>query len=435
MTKNFQQVARMITDDNLTPGQNTPDGCLCEPTVFYAEDPALFDTGEVCDEHESNSVKVAGYLPDDVLQPIVKWAGGKEKELKYIIPNVPAYDNYYEPFVGGGSVFTGIRANHYYINDFSEELVNLYRNISAENEKFHSYAQEIDAAWKRAHSFFAANKHLKKEYLKYRSSEISKAELEEYIRLFCDNRQKEICDIIGDKLPFDRDVLLQEMYKNLFRKMVRMNDLEHQKNLLPDKDLDDNIETAVKSAVYMCFRDMYNKEAKKDKSTEYYCALFLFIRNYSYSGMFRYNDNGDFNVPYGGIAYNSKSMSKKLQYYKSAALIGKFRKTDIFNDDFEDFLDKVKPTQDDFVFLDPPYDSEFSTYARNEFTRKDHERLADYMINRCSAKWMMIIKNTDFIFDLYNKPGIKIRTFDKEYLVSFMNRNDRKVTHLLITNY
>lgn len=48
---------------------------------------------------------------------------------------------------------------------------------------------------------------------------------------------------------------------------------------------------------------------------------------------------------------------------------------------------------------------------------------------------MMIIKNTDFIYQLYNKEGINIRTFDKEYLVSFMNRNDNKVTHLLITNY
>lgn len=46
---------------------------------------------------------------------------------------------------------------------------------------------------------------------------------------------------------------------------------------------------------------------------------------------------------------------------------------------------------------------------------------------------MMIIKNTDFIYQLYNKEGINIRTFDKEYLVSFMNRNDKKVTHLLIT--
>ena len=48
---------------------------------------------------------------------------------------------------------------------------------------------------------------------------------------------------------------------------------------------------------------------------------------------------------------------------------------------------------------------------------------------------MMIIKNTDFIFELYNNKGLNIQTFDKKYLVSFMNRNDKDVIHLLITNY
>ena len=98
-------------------------------------------------------------------------------------------------------------------------------------------------------------------------------------------------------------------------------------------------------------------------------------------------------------------------------------------------MEQSKPTENDFVFLDPPYDSEFSTYANNAFTKADQERLADYMINKCKARWMMIIKNTDFIYSLYDKPGVYIKTFDKEYLVSFMNRNDKKVTHLLITNY
>ena len=57
------------------------------------------------------------------------------------------------------------------------------------------------------------------------------------------------------------------------------------------------------------------------------------------------------------------------------------------------------------------------------------------MINECKAKWMIVIKHTDFIYSLYDKAGINIRAFNKEYLVSFMNRNEKKVTHLLITNY
>lgn len=40
------------------------------------------------------------------MNPIIKWAGGKEKELAYIKENVPnKIERYIEPFVGGGAVF------------------------------------------------------------------------------------------------------------------------------------------------------------------------------------------------------------------------------------------------------------------------------------------------------------------------------------------
>ena len=48
---------------------------------------------------------------------------------------------------------------------------------------------------------------------------------------------------------------------------------------------------------------------------------------------------------------------------------------------------------------------------------------------------MIVIKNTDFIEDLYLKLGFKIQAFDKKYSVNFMNRNVRDVEHLIITNY
>lgn len=146
-------------------------------------------------------------------------------------------------------------------------------------------------------------------------------------------------------------------------------------------------------------------------------------------------DTAGFNVPYGGIAYNSKTLEKKIAYYKSEKLLKHFGNTDMENLDCETFLKSHAPNENDFIFLDPPYDSEFCTYAQNEFTHKDQECLAHYMLNECRAKWMLIIKNTDFIHNLYNRSYINIRTFDKEYLVSFMNRNNKKAEHLLITNY
>ncbi len=369
------------------------------------------------------------------LSPIIKWPGGKEKELKYIIPNLPMFKRYFEPFVGGGSVFMGINAEEYYINDISSELADLYRNIAMTDENFFKYVNSIDYSWRRAEQFFIANPTLCKMFQSYRERVWGKAELTTAIHTFCESKQQEIMGIIGTEFCALPDVIVKETEKNLLRKMLRMHELEQKKHKLPDNDVADNILTAIKSAVYMNYRNLYNNKKVAECDPKLHCALFFFIRNYAYSGMFRYSKKGEFNVPYGGIAYNSKTMYKKLEYYKSQAVRKHFERTKIFSCDFECFLNKCSLQTDDFVFLDPPYDSEFSTYAQNAFTQEDQRRLAHYLINVCPAKWMMIIKHTDFIYNLYDRAGISIKAFDKEYLVSFMNRNEKKATHLLITNY
>ena len=419
------------TDRYNIPGNKEENSMVCDVIASYntefCELKEFFNAKETMMRDNHNTLTG--------LHPIIKWPGGKEKELKYILPNIPKFNNFYEPFVGGGSVYMAINANKYYINDFSTELISLYKYIATSNKVFLSYVELMDESWKNALNFFNNNKLLVEIYLQYRNKEIGKEVLKLSIHQFCKNKKEDIFNIVGKAFASYSCILLNEMEKNLFRKMQRMHELETKKNILPEKDLFDNIETAIKSAIYMNYRHMYNDTNIAKNDTALHCALFFFMRNYAYSGMFRYSSKGDFNVPYGGIAYNSKLMSKKLSYYRSIPLLNHFTNTYIYNLDFESFLRATSPSKDDFIFLDPPYDSEFSTYAQNNFTRTDHERLANYILNECKAKWMLIIKNTDFIFNLYNKAGISIRSFDKEYIVSFMNRNNKKATHLLITNY
>ena len=407
-------------------------GMVCESSM-----PEYTTLYEIDDFFNSNDIneEVTEMNIASGLSPIVKWPGGKEKELKHIIPNAPRFERFFEPFVGGGSVFMGVTAKEYYINDFSTELIELYRSIATSDVDFFRYTEAMDRSWKNAETFFYDNLTLVARYIDYRNGLLSKEELQAFVSTFCKENENAILDIMGDEFVTLPSVLIKEVRTNLFRKMIRMRELEIEKHELPEKDLYENIETAIKSAVYMNYRYLYNDKNIAETNVKLHCALFFFMRNYAYSGMFRYSSKGDFNVPYGGIGYNSKLMNKKIAYYRSKPLLDHFANARIYNMDFEAFLHKTQPNERDFVFLDPPYDSEFSTYAQNAFTKEDQERLANYMINECRAKWMMIIKNTDFIYSLYNKPNINIRTFDKEYLVSFMNRNDKKVTHLLITNY
>lgn len=423
--------SRMMKQKNIYDNENEDNSLVCDGALTYQT--SLLDLEDFFSVSHADECYNSGSPTG--LSPILKWPGGKEKELKYILPNLPKFKRYFEPFVGGGSVFMGIGASEYYINDFSTELIDLYNCIATTNKTFQRYVRAMDDAWQNAELFFTENKMLIDLYNQYASAQIDKDALKKSIKLFCSHAKDKIDVILGPEYRNLPNILCKELETNLFRKMVRMCQLETERHKLPQKDLYDNILTAIKSAVYMNFRHLYNCQDVIAHDLELRTALFFFIRNYAYSGMFRYSSKGDFNVPYGGIAYNSKLLAKKLVYYSSMQLQEQFSRTRIFNLDFENFLRQTAPTEDDFVFLDPPYDSEFSTYARNSFTRDDQARLADYMINHCQAKWMMIIKNTDFIYNLYNHPGINIRTFDKEYMVSFMNRNDKKVTHLLITNY
>ena len=70
------------------------------------------------------------------LKPFIKYCGGKAKLLPYIVENLPEvkFKNYYEPFVGGGSVFYNIYTLYnnditYTISDINESLMNCYDKI------------------------------------------------------------------------------------------------------------------------------------------------------------------------------------------------------------------------------------------------------------------------------------------------------------------
>ena len=382
---------------------------------------------------------LTNYVDTRKLSPILKWAGGKEQELKYILPNLPLtkFQDYYEPFVGSGAVYTAVQADKYFINDKSDELITLYRSFTnGDRQLFFKALDEIIHNWDLLTTVIEKNsKFFIDTYKKYSTDKIDDTKLKDILFEFILTHSDQFNGMFSTIFNFNIENFIKEIKINLIRKIKRMKELEQLKNLLPDNDILDNIETALKSAFYMHFRHIYNNTKKYKINNAFKSAIFLFIRNFAYSGMFRYNSNGDFNVPYGGIAYNRKNFQKKVDYLRTKELKSLLDNTIIENEDFETFFEKHKPTKNDFVFLDPPYDSEFSTYAKNEFTRKDQERLANYLIKKCKAKWMMIIKNTDFIFDLYNDKGLSIQSFDKTYLVSFMNRNDKNVEHLLITNY
>ena len=63
------------------------------------------------------------------------YVGDKYKLMKQLIDLFPAeINNFYEPFVGGGTVFLNIKAKRYFLNDIDQNLINIHRFL-IENSK------------------------------------------------------------------------------------------------------------------------------------------------------------------------------------------------------------------------------------------------------------------------------------------------------------
>ena len=375
-------------------------------------------------------------MAEQKLTPFIKWAGGKEKELNYILPRIPQeFSRYIEPFVGGGAVFFNTKCKQRAINDKSYELTLLYNFVKEANVEFFQRLDTIHHHWIQLERVVSLHeKHLKSLYKMYSQHEIDELTFENQLIEFILQNAPAFNGILKSSFNNDIEHFIMELKKNLIRKTKRMKHLEGEKGTLSDEDVLGNIETAFKSAYYMHLRHLYNHFEKYKISKPFYAAIYFFIREYCYASMFRYNKQGEFNVPYGGMSYNRKDFKRKLDYLKSSHLRQYLADTEIFNEDFLSFFEKIKLNSDDFIFLDPPYDSEFSDYEGNVFSAEDQRRLSEYVIQG-PAKFMIVIKNTPLIRSLYFEKGLYVYAFDKKYLVSFQNRNDKDVEHLLITNY
>ena len=81
------------------------------------------------------------YIDISKIQPFIKWVGGKRGLLPQILPLLPKeFNNYYEPFVGGGALFFELQkqgrlnGKKVYLFDINSELINAYQVIKSSPE-------------------------------------------------------------------------------------------------------------------------------------------------------------------------------------------------------------------------------------------------------------------------------------------------------------
>lgn len=283
------------------------------------------------------------------MKPLIKYRGGKSKEIPYLIKHIPEFKGrYIEPFFGGGALFFHLEPEKSIINDINKKLIDFYRDVKD------NFTQ-----------------------LRY--------ELDEVERIYENNRFE----------------------------------YEARKKLNPAERIDDRNEE-----FYYLMRSEFNK----DFSDRYLAStLYFYINKTAYSGMIRYNSKGEFNVPFGRYKnLNTKIVDKEHHLLMQGA--------QIFNEDYSVIFKMAR--EDDFIFLDPPYDCVFSDYGNKEykdgFNVDAHLKLSEDF-KKLKCKSMMVIGKTELTQDLYKE--MIIDEYDKSYSVNIRNRFKSAAKHIVVANY
>jgi len=153
---------------------------------------------------------------------------------------------------------------------------------------------------------------------------------------------------------------------------------------------------------YYEHRITFNELKKTNKNTTYLSALMIYLNKMGYGGVYRENQKGIFNVPFG--KYKNPNITDKSNYLNVNKTL-KNKNVTLLCSDYSDVLKRAK--KGDFIYLDPPYHKEsktsFTKYQKGGFNEEEQKKLAS-LLKKLDKKGVMFLlsnSNTQFINELY----------------------------------
>jgi DNA adenine methylase len=82
------------------------------------------------------------------MKPLVKYRGGKSKEISHLIKHIPKYNGrFIEPFFGGGALFFHLEPKRAIINDINSKLISFYLGVKNDFDTLKEELTEIERVY------------------------------------------------------------------------------------------------------------------------------------------------------------------------------------------------------------------------------------------------------------------------------------------------
>ena len=122
-----------------------------------------------------NAHRVANSEPNEKAKPFIQWVGGKREMIPQYEKYLPKkYNNYFEPFFGGGAMFFYLQPNNATISDNNEELIRTYEGVRDNPEEVIKILKELKA--RHSKDLYGKIRNLDREhnlFQKFNNAEVS----------------------------------------------------------------------------------------------------------------------------------------------------------------------------------------------------------------------------------------------------------------------
>jgi DNA adenine methylase len=181
------------------------------------------------------------------------------------------------------------------------------------------------------------------------------------------------------------------------------------------------IEARYDEKLFYAHRARFNRLIKDGGAkTGEAAQLFYYLNRTCFNGLCRFNRSGEFNVPFG--EYKTVNYTNDLGAYRKL-----FRRWSFTNKD----LAKLSLEPDDFIYADPPYDVEFTTYSAGGFSWDDQVRTAE-LLAKHRGPVLLSNQATQRIVDLYRSLKFDLKFLDAPRRIS-CNGNRQTAREVLAT--
>lgn len=346
------------------------------------------------------------------MNSFINWGRGREKDLETLLPLFPKnIDTLVVPFLGSGDVLLNVNANAFTAGDRCDELIDLWRFVSKPQPRLLEMMSLILELWESLPRYC---KGFEGRLLDLHDCLVLE-EPKDYLALVSDVGEMTKGLSFPEQMTFSfKGWKTEDFCMELRHQLVAAIELAGKLGITSRPKLQKRMVDAELVALYEYLVYMYNDSEARPRVK---AAILLWTMSCAKGHLFQKDEWENYCPDVDLTGADCSAFRMRMKVLESPRFLARMKQASFYKRDALALLKGEQPDERDFIFADPP-----CLYGRRKkkgrfYSKKAQESLADFLLNKTGARWMVILPKQDPIVEKYLAAGAHTLALADELLV------------------